>query len=39
MIETFGNIKMQQYFVDTLYSPFDSCKDNDVNLRFLSESI
>ena len=31
MIETFGNIKMQQYFVDTLYSPFDSCKDNDVN--------
>ena len=31
MIETCGNIKMQQYFVDTLYSPFDSCKDNDVN--------
>ena len=22
---------MQQYFVGTLYSPFDSCKDNDVN--------
>ena len=22
---------MQQYFVDTLHSPFDSCKDNDVN--------
>ena len=31
MIETCGNIKMQQYFVDNLYSPFDSCKDNDVN--------
>ena len=31
MIETFGNIKMHQYFVDTLYSPFDSCKDNNVN--------
>ena len=31
MIDTCGNIKMQQYFVDTLYSPFDSCKENDVN--------